>query len=269
MGLNASKAPSAGGDRVEQEALKPDLYPARVVQVIDFGLQPQRAYKGKEKPPINMINLTYELSEEFMKDEEGVDQEDKPRWLGETIPFHNIKAEKAKSTRRMKAIDAAGTTGNEFTERITMPCQVAVVNNEKDGHIYNNIGDVSGPVNLKGYVQPELVNDPKVFVLAEPDLEIFESLPDWMQDMIKANLEYNGSKLQALLGEEAKPEPEPAKAAEPPAPPSPPKPPSPPSPAQDAIEAVSAVVAPEVAVLAATVAGTDTRPAIPAPDVPQ
>jgi len=229
MGLNAGTAPSAGGDRVDQEALKPDLYPARVVQVIDLGLQAREPFKGKPKDPMRMMNLTYELSEEFMKDEDGADVLDKPRWIGETLPLYNIKADRAKSTRRMQSIDPAGTTGNEFTALVEMPCQVAIVNNKKGDKIYNNVGDVSGPVNLKGYVQPDLVNKPKVFLVDEPDMDVFNDLPEWIQDKIKDNLEYNGSVLQGLLGEKAQPEKDGEKVAEPPKPPAP-KSPSPPEP---------------------------------------
>ena len=46
---------------------------------------------------------------------------------------------------------------------------------------------------------PELVNPPKVFVMDEPDLEIFLSLPNWLQDKIKDSLEYAGSPLEAAL----------------------------------------------------------------------
>ena len=33
-------------------------------------------------------------------------------------------------------------------------------------------------------------------------MEIFGSLPDWIQDKIKSNLEFNGSALQRALGGE-------------------------------------------------------------------
>ena len=49
-----------------------------------------------------------------------------------------------------------------------------------------------------------------MFVTSEPDLEIFNSLPDWMQDKIKDNLEFSGSVLETTLkggkGEEGEPE---------------------------------------------------------------
>ena len=59
---------------------------------------------------------------------------------------------------------------------------------------------------------PELKNPAKVFDLDNPDMVVFGSLPQWLQDKIKGNLNFNGSKLQAALGGEKQPE----KAAPPP-----------------------------------------------------
>jgi len=240
MGLNANKQTGGGGgDYVEQEALPVKQYPARVVQVIDLGLQPQKPYNGKEKPPIDKLHLTYEFSDEFLKDDEGNDREDMPRWLSEDFPFYSLEAEKATSTLRYNAIDAEGVVDGEFTELVGMPCQLLTVIEPKrdkkknnkviEGKFVNYVGDVSGPVAVKGYTQPELVNKGVVFVLDDPDLEVFKKLPDWLQERIKKNLNYNGSKLQDMLGEKAEPVQDdvPAGNAEPPAPPAPPEPEAP------------------------------------------
>lgn len=199
MGLNAN---TAGPARAQQPVLKPKQYPARVVAIVDLGLQPQKPFKGVPKPNINKMRLTYELSSQFMPDEDGNDDLTKPMWMSETIPLHNIATKNATSTLRMQAIDADGVTGNDFIQLAGMPCQVGVVNNEKDGTTYNNIGAVGGPIDVEGYVQPELVNPVQVFVLDAPDMEQFNAFPGWLQDEIKANLEYSGSPLQKALGEE-------------------------------------------------------------------
>ncbi len=229
MGLNA-RDQKGSGDFVEQDALEPGLQPARVVQVIDLGLQPQQPYKGEVKDPVDMIHMSYELSEEFMKDEEGKDVLDKPRWLSEWFPFYSLDAVKSKSTKRYNAIDPTGVLDGEFTELISLPCQLAVTKKPKKdypGQFSNYIGDVSGPVKVKGYVQPELINPPVVFLLSEPNMEVFEGLPEWLRERIKGNLNYNGSELQKLLGETATVETEVEQAA--PAQPSPPKAPAAPA----------------------------------------
>jgi hypothetical protein len=49
-------------------------------------------------------------------------------------------------------------------------------------------------------------------------MEIFKSLPEWLQDTIKNNLEFKGSKLEALLSgkdvPQGKPEPQQAPEAD-------------------------------------------------------
>ena len=71
--LNAKKRQYT--NRPPVELLEANNYPARVVQVIDLGLQAQRPYQGKDKPPAYEIMLTYELGTEFMRDEDEI----KPR----------------------------------------------------------------------------------------------------------------------------------------------------------------------------------------------
>lgn len=201
MALNASKvAGGNGGNRVEQEALEAGTYPARLVQVLDLGLQPQRPYQGQEKPPMNEIMLTYELADEFMKDEDGNDIEDKPRWQSEIIPLHNLKADKAKSTKRYEALDPNGNYGGDFSQCVDTPVNVTLVQNKSaDGKIYVNVAGITSMRSKDAQKAPELKNPPKVFDLDAPDLEIFGSLPEWVQEKIKKNLNYQGSPLQVAL----------------------------------------------------------------------
>jgi len=195
MALNAKKIAYNGGNR--PDPLPVDNYPARVVQVIDLGLHPQKAWEGQEKPPANHVRMVYELSHEFLKDENGDDMKDKPRWISEEFPLFNLSSERAKSTSRYMAIDPTGSAGGDFTQLVGMPCVVAVVNNEKAGRIYNNVGGVSGPI--KGMEFPDLVNDPLVFELDNPDMGVWASLPDWLKEKITSNLEYEGSALKAAI----------------------------------------------------------------------
>lgn len=196
MALNAAKA--AGGTAPRAEPLAPENYMARVVQVIDLGVQKQRPYMGQEKPPIQMIRITYELGTEFMKDEEGNPDETKPRWISESIPLYNLKAEKAKSTKRYMALDPEVQHQGDFTQLVGAPCLVAIVNNERDGTVYNNVGSVSQPI--KGVPVPELVNPSTVFDLDSPDVQVFNSFPDWLQEKIKEGLNFPASKLAIALG---------------------------------------------------------------------
>lgn len=207
MSLNARKVKSvAKGPR--QEAMEPGTYPARVVQVIDFGVQEQRAFKGEAKPPAQAIYMTYEFLDEFCKDENGEDVEDKPRWLSEQFPLYSLEADLAKSTKRYYALDPDENFGGDFTLLAGAPCMVTINQYESKGETKNGVSSVTAMRPKEAAKAPELVNPAKVFVIDAPDLEIFKSLPDWMQEKIKESLEHKGSALdEALSGGKSEPKP--------------------------------------------------------------
>lgn len=204
MALNAKSAGN-NENRTIQKNLDPGNYPARVVQILDLGLQPQRAFKGEAKAPMQEIGLTYELVDEFMKDEEGNDIADKPRWISEQIPLHNLRADLAKSTKRYNALDPNGVHEGDFSALVDTPCLVTIVNNASGDKIYDNIAAVGAMRAKDAAACPPLVNPVAVFDLDAPDMEVFGKLPKWLQEKIQGNLNYQGSPLQKLIGGEAPP----------------------------------------------------------------
>lgn len=208
MSLNANKVKSTGGKTIP--LMESDTYPARVVQVLDLGLQKQRPYKGEDKKPQYELNVTYEFTGEFLQDEDGNDLEDKPRWLSERFPFYPLSADKAKSTKRYNAIDPDGKVKGDWEKLVGAPCNVTVVESKPnaEGRTFNNIGAVSALSAKKAEKLGGLVNPPKVFSLDDPDMEVFMSLPEWLQDLIKNNLEYEGSKLEKAVAGYVEPESE-------------------------------------------------------------
>lgn len=207
MSLNAKKVAGGNSDSKfkRAEPLEAGSYPARVVQILDLGVQPQRPFKGETKPPCQEINITYELADEFMKDEEGNDIEDKPRWVSEMIPLFNLKAERAKSTQRYKALDPNDDFDGDFTQLVGLPCNVTIVQSvsKTNGNTYNNVAGITSMREKDAKRMPELVNPSKTFVLDDPDMSVFTSLPQFIQDKITSNLNFQGSKLQKLLGEKS------------------------------------------------------------------
>lgn len=199
----ALKAPQGNGNKefIAQANISPGTYPARLVQIIDFGLQPQKPYMGKDKAPAQEIGLTYELVDEFMKDEEGKDILDKPRWISETLPFFGLFADKAKSTQRYKAFDPEEKWEGDFSQAITLPINVTIVNNQSGDKVYDNVATISAMRPKDAAACPELKNPCKVFDLDAPDAEAFKKFPKWIQDKIKNNLNFKGSKLEKLIGD--------------------------------------------------------------------
>lgn len=199
MSLNAKAGVQKKNDFPEQKVIEPGTYPARLVQVIDLGLQPQRAFKGEAKAPAHEIMFTYELVDEFMQDEQGNDIEDKPRWISETLPFFGLFADKAKSTKRILTFDPTGQHDGQVGEMVSAPVNVTLVNNKSGDKIYTNVVTTTGMRPRDAAACPELVNPTKVFDTSNPDMEVFGKLPKWIQDKIKANLEYEGSNLKAII----------------------------------------------------------------------
>ena len=220
MAINVSKIKATStGSRVEQAPLEAATYPTRVVQIIDLGLQPQRAWEGEEKPPAYTLMMTYEFTDEFCVDKEGNEDESKPRWLSEEFPLHPLTADLAKSTKRYKALDPELVHEGDFGELLGAAVNTTVSANpgkgKNAGRVFNNIMSLSTMRSRDEARTAPLVNTPKMFDLSTPDLEIFGSLPEWIQDKIKGNLEFKGSPLEVAMngGKVALPE-EPAQSGE-------------------------------------------------------
>lgn len=187
----------------KQEPLEAGDYPVRVLQIIDLGVQKQRPYKGEPKPPCHEISITYELLDEFCKDEDGNEEEDRPRVISEIFPLRSLDSDLAKSTKRYFAIDPEEKFGGDFSQLISIPVKAVISKTNGKGDnadkVYNNIISINAMRPKEAATAPELINKPKVFLLDSPDLEVFNSFPDWLKDKIKSNLDFEGSKLEELL----------------------------------------------------------------------
>lgn len=204
MGLKLNK--TGGSDITEQEPIDAGAYPARIVRIVDLGVQPRRAYKGKDKPPAPHILITYELLDEFCKDEEGEDMEDKPRWITERFPMFSLKADGAISTKRYKALDPTEEHGGDFSLLLGKPLSLTVVNNEGSGQhkgkVFNNVGGVSLMRKKEESKAPELVNEAYMFDLDDPDLEVWNNLEDWLKELIEGGIDFDKTSLASMLEDE-------------------------------------------------------------------
>lgn len=201
-GFNATKiqVKSSGPSQTPLEA---GNYPGRLVWLILAGVQEQRPYQGKEKDPMLEIILGYEFLDEFCVDEDGTLDETKPRFLSETMPFHNLKADKARSTKRYNSIDPQGHAAGDWEQLVPSLVNLTVTQkpSSKDkSKIYNNIAEVS-KMRSKDAARydGEGVLDTRIFNLYEPDIEVFRLLPEWVQTKIKGAVDYSDSPLKGIL----------------------------------------------------------------------
>lgn len=195
MALNASKIKGTSNGP-KAPLLDEGAYPGRLIAVIDLGLQPQ-SYNGEAKAPRNELQTIYELSDEFMPGEDGEPDESKPRWMWESFPLNNLGQDKAKSTGRYYALDPQEEHGGDWSKLIGAPVIIAIIKS-KDGQ-YNNVASTSTMRAKEAAKLPELVNDPILFDMDNPDLDVFLALPQRLQDKIKESLSFGGSKIEALL----------------------------------------------------------------------
>lgn len=204
MSLNLKDIPATGGKLNKQVAMEAGTYPCRVVQIIDLGIQNQRAWEGEAKPPGHEVMFTYEFTDEFCLDEEGKELENKPRWLSETFVLYGPDADLAKSTKRYLALDPEQVHEWDVTKLLSVPGNVTISNREgkgaNKGNFYNNVMSVTTMRTRDVNKTPDLVNPPKLFNLDDPDMEVFGSLPNWLQEKIGDNLSFRGSKLEQLMG---------------------------------------------------------------------
>jgi len=193
MPLNMNEIPKAAGT---QRALIPvGQNMARFVQVIDLGLQEQRAYLGKEKKPKYEVYVTLEFPDERIE----LDGVSRPMWKSQRIGMSTD--DRSTCYKWYSKLDPEGKFRGDWSQFIDQPCAALITHDKgkgkNEGRVFDNISDVM-PL-MKGVVVPPLENDPVVFDLGSPDREVFEAFPEWLQNVIKQNLEYDNSKLQRML----------------------------------------------------------------------
>lgn len=202
--LNANEVPSGGGNFPRAEPLEPGTYPARLVGIINLGTQAQNDYMGEAKPPVMTMQTTYELLDEFLKNDDGEDDEERPRWISEDFPFYSLKSEKAKSTKRYLALDPDKEFEGDWTQLVDVPCMVTLIAkpSAKDKNIvYNNVTNVSAMRPKEALKAPELVNSPFLFDFYDPDMTVWEIIPKWTRDKIMRAVDFKGSLLETKLRE--------------------------------------------------------------------
>jgi hypothetical protein len=198
MGLSAKNVKRTGGG---YEPLDDGLYLARLIEIVDFGIQPQRAFRGKQKLPMQHVCLTYELADEYLPDENGEPNEEKPRVISEILPLHDPSAQRAKSNKRYMALDPKNQYNWEWEGLLGTPVSLTVVTRDSvnTGRTYANIDSVSLVREKQAAMIGEPVNELRYFYLQEPDLEVFHALNPWKQQKILDSIGYERTPLAKLL----------------------------------------------------------------------
>lgn len=196
MALNFAEAKKSKKDfgRVEDGA-----YPARVVQIIDFGRQVETDYKTGEVKKYDdgndIVKHKVWINFEFPTETIEIDGETKPRWYGKefTISSH----EKSAMFNLLKAIDPKGTAtnkGRNVKGMLGLPAMVTI-GSTSGGKA--KIVSVSGVP--KGMQVDALANPEVLFDLDGDDLDTFNALPKWMQDRITDGVDFDTTRFYQVV----------------------------------------------------------------------
>lgn len=187
------------------EKAPPGSHLARCYQVIDMGTQP-RTFEGKTT--LNrMVRLAFELPEELMLGT--FDENAKGRPFSVTVNCKQSLHPKAQLRKLL-----VGWCGRDFKDAAEieafdprklpgLPCRVTLVENGE----YVNV-DGLAPVNPKKEKVPKQVNA-SVFFSLDPDEfdeKVFDALPDFLKEKIKASPEYKALTGAGEHGEEPQPD---------------------------------------------------------------
>jgi hypothetical protein len=191
MALNFSETKK----RVDYGRVEDGTYPARVVRIIDFGLQYATDFKTGEVKKYDDGNdviqhkvwIDFELPTETID----IDGVKKPRWYGKeyTVSSH----EKAAIQALLKAADPDGKytmKGKNVVGLLGLPVMLTI------GSTSTGKAKVAGITRLiKGMSVDLLANPTLFFDLDEATYKDFELLPEWMQKRIKDGVDFESTGL--------------------------------------------------------------------------
>ncbi len=188
-------AKKSGGPRALPSA---GTKPARVLHVIDIGVQEKAPFQGKPKNPARTVILNFELGTDLME------------YNGEKVP-HRISTReltvsadpKSAMFKLMKSLDPSDALDGDLEKYANLPCLLTVVHNkvQKDGEerTYANIaGLIPAP---EGFPVPDLHDTPVVFNFDAPTAAGYAALPNYIHERMKKAVNFKTSKVAAIAAE--------------------------------------------------------------------
>lgn len=187
---------------------KPDIKPkeqpeegahvARLLGITDLGHQPGFVHNGKAVPSEYKLEFTYELVNTQMED-------GRPFVISEEMTNKDWEDEKtgraSTLVSRCKAMCGREykTALSDINSLLTRPCMVTVTYNDKGyARIRGQAAVGSVP---SGFPIPDLQNGTYIFDQNAPDMERWESLPDFKKEKIQNGLDFHETELARILAE--------------------------------------------------------------------
>ena len=165
---------------------------ARCYRIIDLGTQ-KTTWKGVEKA-MKKVMITWELHGE---DEQGgplMTDDGKPliiskRFTPSLGPKATLRAFLV--SWRGKQFTDDELLGFKLENIIDKWCMISISHETKDGKTFANVSSVSAvPLALKKAGLPDGVNPALMFDIDDPDMEVYESLTDYLKELIAKSPEW-------------------------------------------------------------------------------
>jgi hypothetical protein len=197
MALNFADKPKAA--KKDFGRAEDGAYPARIVQLIDFGKQYATDFKTGEIKKYDDGNevvqhkvwITFELPTETIE----VDAVSKPRWYGKeyVVSTH----EKAALTGLLKAADPKGehtAKGRNVRGLLGLPVMITIGSTSSGKAKVAAVSAVP-----KGLPVDPLANPESFFDLDSDDVAMFEALPNWMRERITSGVDFDSTKFYQAI----------------------------------------------------------------------
>lgn len=189
------------------KVLEAGTYPTKLKWLVLLGTQPQRPFKNEPKPDQDELLLGYEFLDEFLDNEDGQPDETKPRFLSERFPFHNLSADRAKSTQRYMSLDPDLTFDGDWSRILGAPVNTTITarTSTGNGKTYNNVASVSRmrDRDAKRW-EDEGILPAVLFDINDADMEAYKLLPDWVKTVLSEAVNYQQTDLYRKLNAGAK-----------------------------------------------------------------
>ena len=168
--------------------LEGGTYMAICVGVVDLGEQYNSNYKNYS----NKLMFLFEIPTETVS----IDGEEKPRWLSrEYTASLNEKAALHKHLVSWRSKDfsedelAEDGEGFDISSMLGQPCMLTVIVKDGENGSYNKIENISGIP--KGIPAPTTESELLAFDIDNRNEEVFDKLPEWIQNKIKKSTQYS------------------------------------------------------------------------------
>ncbi len=162
---------------------------ARILQVVDLGVQSRKPYQGADRDPVRQVMFTFEIAEKMEYDGEEV-----PMRMS-TRAFTLSNDPKSALFQFMKNVDPNDSLKGDLSKYLNLPCLVTIVHADivgKDGP--KKVANISGVMPAPdGFPINPLHDEPALFSFDAPTEEAAASIPQWLRDKVKAAENYGGA----------------------------------------------------------------------------